>query len=80
MTEYKGFSLFDDVEDLALRSRNRAVIMANICANHNKDGNITPGGAALVMGYFNSIPQEEKAGVLKLYVQRMYEEGFKIEQ
>lgn len=78
MTEYKGFSLFDDVEDMSLRTRNRAVIMANICTNHSKNGNISPSGASLALGYFNAIPAEEKAGVLKMYVQRMYEEGFKI--
>lgn len=80
MNEFKGFSLFNDVEDVALRTRNRAVVMANIAKNHSKAGLISPGGAGLIIGYFDKVPQPERKDVMEAYVKRMYEEGFKIVQ
>lgn len=61
--EYKGFSLFNDVEDKELQTRNRAVIMCNIVEHNTKDKKITPRGAGLALGYFSSIPAEERKGV-----------------
>lgn len=80
MNEFKGFSLFNDIEDAELRNRNRAVVMANIAKDHNRNGLINAAGAALIIGYFDRVPQVDRGSVLKTYVQRMYEEGFKIEQ
>lgn len=57
---YRGFDLFNDIEDVGLKAHNRAAIMSNICEAHTKKGKITPGGAGLAIGYFNSIPVEER--------------------
>ena len=59
--EYKGYGLFDDIEDVTLRNRNRAVILANIAEdNMNREMHISAKGASLVMGYFNAIPEGER--------------------
>jgi hypothetical protein len=76
--EYKGFSLFKD-QDEPLRSRNRGVILANIAEdNTTKDKKVTPKGAALMMGYFNEIPKEERNDVLGSFVANMNQRGFAI--
>lgn len=74
--EFKGFSLFNDVEDEALRNRNRAVVLANIAEDHSKLKKLSIKGAALVAGYFQKIPDEAKQAVLKLFQQNMKERGF----
>lgn len=58
--EYRGFSLFNDVEDINLRMRNRAVVMANIAEQYTKDKKITTKGASLILGYFECIPLAER--------------------
>lgn len=77
--EYKGFGLFSDIADEALRLRNRAVVLANIAEdNMNKEGRITPKGAALVMGYFNAIPEQERALVFEKFKSNLQERGFEL--
>lgn len=76
---YKGFSLFNDIEDIDLRIRNRAVVMSNIAeANTNKDRNIRPAGVGLILGYFNSVPKEEKKATIEKFVSTMKERGFQL--
>lgn len=74
--EYKGYSLFNDVEDEILRNRNRAVIMSNILEHNTKNKRVSPKGAGLVLGYFNSIPPEERKAVNDLFELRIKEMGF----
>lgn len=77
--EYKGFSLFNDIEDYDLRIRNRAVVMANIAETHtNKDRNIRPAGVGLIIGYFNSVAKEEKKATIEKFVATMKERGFEL--
>lgn len=76
LNEHKGFCLFNDVEDQELRTRNRAVVMTNIAENHTKNKLITPGGAGILIGYFNAIPQDERKGVFSQFMEKMYERGF----
>ena len=63
----KGYSLFNDVEDVTLRTRNRAVVMANIFDDNLDPNAKTPtikgGGATLLLKYFGSISAEEQASV-----------------
>lgn len=73
---YKTLSLFNDIEDQALRTRNRAVILANISEQYTKDRKITAKGAALVIGYFNEVPDVEKKEVMAAYEQQMKERGY----
>lgn len=76
--QYKGFSLFND-QDEPLRTRNRAVILANIAEdNKTKDRKITPKGAALMIGYFAEIPNEERAALNKAFADTMNQRGFAI--
>lgn len=73
--EFKGFSLFNDVEDTELRNRNRAVILTNIATSHTKNRKITPGGAGLIIRYFNLIPPHERQDVQSKFVDHMKREG-----
>jgi len=77
--EFKGFSLFNDIEDEALRTRNRAVVLANIAEDHKtKEKRINPRGAALMLGYFASIPAEQRKGVSARFAEEMTSRGFAI--
>ena len=75
--EYKGYSLFNDVEDVALRDRNRAVVMSNMIEQHTRHRKIMPKGAALVLGYFSCIPKEQRAKVQDLFDNRITEMGYR---
>ena len=74
--EYKGFSLFFDIEDSALRSRNQAVVLANMAESNSKNRRITPNGAGLIIGYFDKIPKEERKTVYDKFVVEMKARGF----
>jgi hypothetical protein len=75
---FKGFELFNDITDLTLRTRNQAVVLANIAADNSKAGLITPKGAALILGYFQHIAMEERAIVKDKFKLYMNERGFKL--
>lgn len=74
--EYKGFSLFFDIEDSVLRSRNQAVVLANMAESNSKNRRITPNGAGLIIGYFDKIPKEERKTVYDKFVVEMKARGF----
>lgn len=74
--EYKGFSLFFDIEDTDLRSRNQAVVLANMAESNSKNRRITPNGAGLIIGYFDRIPKEERKTVYDKFVVEMKARGF----
>ena len=74
--EYKGYSLFNDVEDVALQERNRAVIVCNIVEHNTRKGLITPRGAGLAMGYFNCIPVEQRKGVMEKFEELVKGRGY----
>lgn len=74
--EYKGFSLFNDIDDSDLRNRNRAVILANIAESHIKDKKISPSGAGLILRYFSLIPGDEREVVKDKFQVAMQQRGF----
>ena len=75
--EFKGYSLFNDIDDASLRSRNRAVTLCNIAEAHtNKERRISPGGAALMIRYTEQIPEDERKTVLEQMVVFMKERGY----
>ena len=74
--EYKGYSLFNDIEEDALRIRNRAVVMANIAEMHTKQQKVTAKGAALLVGYFTLVPDVEKKTVMERFGEFMKERGY----
>lgn len=77
--EFKGYSLFNDIDDADLRSRNRAVTLCNIAEAHtNKEKRISPGGAALMIRYTEQIPDQERKSVLEKMVGFMKERGYEL--
>lgn len=76
VNEYKGFSLFNDLEDKALRCRNRAVMLSNMATNHSKDQRISAQGTSLILNYFHLIPSEERSTVRDLFMTEMKQRGF----
>ncbi len=76
INEYKGYSLFNDVENKELQTRNRAVIMCNIVEQYTKKDLITPKGAGLAMGYFRCIPEAERNDVNKSFEKMIKERGY----
>lgn len=77
--EFKGFSLFNDVADADLRNRNRAVVLANIAEDHQtEDSRIKPKGVALMLGYFNLVPQADRRECNARFAQEMTKRGFAI--
>jgi len=75
---YKGYALFNDIADSDLRNRNRAVVLSNVAIDHTKKATkrISPRGAAIVLGYFNSLPDVDRQDVQERFKQRMFENGF----
>ena len=63
---YKGYSLFNDVEDPALKSWNRAAILFNLHEENRTD---------LVAGYFNCLSDREKLGSY-LVLMKIKEKGY----
>lgn len=76
--EFKGFSLFNDIEDIDLRTRNRSVVMANMAEDHidRKTKRVSPKGAALILNYFSLIPTEERNAAKESFAQDMTSRGF----
>ncbi len=74
--DYKGYSLFNDIEDKELQTRNRAVVMSNIIEHNTHKMKITPRGAGLALGYFSCIPKEDRKGVEEAFEQRIKEMGY----
>ena len=77
VNEYKGFSLFNDVEDVTLRTYNRARVLSNIAEDYtNKLKRVSPGGAALIIGYFDKIVIDERNGVKEQFKNIMKGKGY----
>jgi hypothetical protein len=75
---YKGFALFNDIEDVVLRTRNRGVVLANMAIDNMRDQKLSPKGVLLVLGYFNTIPEKERINVQASFVESMNQRGFQI--
>lgn len=76
---FKGFSLFNDIEDLELRKRNRAVIMVNLLADNFSQGKIEARGSLLIIGYMSKVPTEDRKELVDEFVRQANERGFKIQ-
>jgi hypothetical protein len=77
-TAYKGFCLFFDIEDYMLKTRNRAVVLANMASDNSESSLINAKGAALILGYFQMIPPDEREDVKKSFSENMVERGFRL--
>ena len=76
---YKGFSLFNDVEDKELQRFNRARVMVNMAQDHSKKGRINAVGSMLILGYFGQMPFEEREVIKAEFAKQMNNSGFKIQ-
>lgn len=75
--EYKGYSLFNDIGDVNLRARNRAVVLSNIAEEYtNKEKRISSKGASLILNYFLLIPQEERNSTKERFAETMLQRGY----
>lgn len=75
--EYKGFCLFNDIENSELRARNRAVVLSNMAEDYtNKEKKINAKGASLILGYFMQIPLEERNIVKEKFAETMLQKGY----
>lgn len=61
---YMGYNLFLDVEDIESRNRNRGQVMLNIFEDHCTDRRIGPAWMVAMLGYFKSIPADERIAAL----------------
>ena len=58
--DFRGFSLFSDIEDYVLRVRNRACVLANMAEDNSKSSLINAKGVSLILGYFQQVPEDER--------------------
>lgn len=79
MSNYKGYALFDDIEDAELRTRNRAVVMANMYEDNpdlqNRDST-SKKGALLIFGYMDKVPEAERSSLITAFHKQMEERGY----
>lgn len=73
---YKGYSLFNDVEDETLQTYNRARVLVNMSEDNTKEGKISPKGAAMIIGYFNQFKDDDRTNVLKKFKFLMLRGGY----
>jgi len=78
MNNYKGFSLFNDVEDKELQRFNRARVMVNMAQDHSKKGRINAVGSALILGYFGQMPFDEREVIKSEFAKQMNKNGFQL--
>lgn len=78
MDNFKGFSLFQDIEDKVLQTYNRARVLTNIAEDHTKNNRITPKGAGLILGYFAQIKADDRAAVQAEFTKLMKNSGFQL--
>ncbi len=76
---FKGFSLFNDIEDIDLRNRNRAVVLTNIAQDNVRNKMISPKGASLILGYFGLINPNERKDVQERFVINMAQRGMQLQ-
>ena len=78
MDHFKGFGLFNDVEDKSLQAFNRGRMMVNIVMDHSKNGKFNVKGVALSTGYMNALPKGERRAALEEFIRLLEKKGFKL--
>lgn len=77
MERFKGVSLFNDVQDVTLRTRNRVMVMANLFEDHmSETKRITAKGSALLFGYFKEIPDTDRKSTYEGLQSELTRRGF----
>lgn len=75
MSEFNGLNLFNDVEDVFLKTRNRAVVMFNIFDDNHKEGKLSSRHTAELVGYFRQIPEMERKEAYDKFQEMLRERG-----
>lgn len=76
--DFRGFSLFSDIEDYVLRVRNRACVLANMAQDNSQSSLINAKGVSLILGYFQQVPEDEREDLTAKFKTTMAERGFRI--
>lgn len=76
--DFRGFSLFSDIEDYVLRVRNRACVLANMAEDNSQSSLINAKGVSLILGYFQQVPEDEREDLTAKFKTTMAERGFRI--
>ncbi len=76
--EIRGYSLFNDIEDAALRNRNRYVVLSNMAEAHTKHKKITEKGTFLILSYYHAVPEEDKKEVYDGFKAEMKRRGYDV--
>lgn len=63
--EINGYSLFSEIKDEELRSRNRAVCLNNMIEAHTRDGKVSQRGLLETVQYVKEIPHMERPPVME---------------
>lgn len=74
--DYKGYALFNDVQDEELRAHNRAVVMLNLLQDHSRDKKISEQGLSLLREYFDNIPQVDRFDTYAKFQQEIKDRGY----
>ncbi len=77
--KYKGYHLFNLVDDLETRANNRGAMMCNIYEEFSRaDGRSTPHAMSLILGYFNEVPVDERERSVEFFKVIAKERGFSV--
>lgn len=76
--EFRGYPLFNDVEDPIIRDSNRASIMFNIFEHNRVKGKLSERGTGILFGYFGQIPVEERQGLYHRFAQKIDGAGYRV--
>ena len=76
--DYKGYSLFNDIDSAFLRIKNRGTVLANMIETGQVGTSIKHDATADVIGYFGSIPDAEKSETLRSMQQELKTRGIEI--
>lgn len=74
--DFKGYALFNDIEDEVLRARNRATILANMCEDNTRDHLVSESGIELMKGYLDNVPHIERYETYAQFQQQMKDRGY----
>lgn len=77
--KYKGYHLFNLVDDLETRANNRGAMLCNIYEEFSRaDGTSSSHAMALIMGYFNEVPEDERDRVREFFIVHANDRGFAV--
>jgi len=78
INEYKGYSLFNDVEDPELRGFNRGTVLANMIESGQTGSKIRHDTTADILYYFSQVPEGERLIAITAMEEVLTDRGIKI--